>query len=115
MRSPPGVDHQALAFPGDRPGSPRADASSRRIASQLPAEPIITVARAAEMAAVSNTAADKAIRALVAAEILKPLSAKRWGRTWEAPDVFRLLDDFERELATPEGAHRPTRPAPRPA
>ncbi len=97
-----------------RLGSPRSDASSRRIASQLSAEPIITVARAAEVAAVSNTAADKAVRALQAAEILKPLNARKWGRLWEAPDIFRLLDDFERELATPEGADKPARPAPRP-
>ncbi|MFI5003713.1 MAG: Fic family protein [Solirubrobacterales bacterium] len=95
-----------------RLGSPRSDASSRRIASQLSAEPIVTVARAAEVAAVSNTAADKAVRALQAAGILKPLNARRWGRLWEAPDVFRLLDDFERELATPEGTRKPARPAP---
>ncbi len=94
-------------------GNPRADASSRRIANQLPAEPIITIARAAEIASVSNTAADKAVRALQTADVLKPLDAKKWGRLWEAPDVFDLLDDFERELATPEGAPRPARPAPR--
>lgn len=98
-----------------RLGNPRSDASSRRIASQLPAEPIITIARAAEVARVSNTAADNAVRALEAADILKRLNAKRWGRLWEAPDVFRLLDDFERELATPEGDRKPARPAPRPA
>jgi Fic family protein len=94
-------------------GSPRSDASSRRIASQLPAEPIITVARAAEVAGVSNTAADNAVRALEVARILKRLNAKKWGRLWEAPDVFRLLDAFERELATPEGSGKPARPAPR--
>jgi Fic family protein/DNA-binding transcriptional ArsR family regulator len=53
-------------------GNPRADASSRRIANQLPAEPIITIARAAEIASVSNTAADNAVRALQAADVLKP-------------------------------------------
>jgi Fic family protein len=96
-----------------RLGSPRSDASSRRVASQLPAEPIITVARAAEVAGVSNTAADNAVRALEAVGILKRLTTKKWGRLWEAPDVFRLLDEFERELATPEGADQPIRPVPR--
>jgi len=96
-----------------RLGSPRSDASSRRIASQLPAEPIIAVARAAAAAGVSNTAADNAVRKLEAAGILKRLNAKKWGRLWEAPDVFRLLDEFERELATPEGSDTPARPAPR--
>ncbi len=93
-------------------GNPRSDASSRRIVSQLPAEPIVTVARVAEVAGVSNTAADNAVRALESAGILSRLNAKKWGRTWEAPDVFRLLDDFERELATPEGDSKPARPAP---
>jgi Fic family protein len=96
-----------------RLGSPRSDASSRRIASQLPAEPIITVARAATLAGVSNTAAENAVRALEAAGVLKPLNAKKWGRLWEATDVFGLLDEFERELATPEGSEKPARPAPR--
>ncbi len=96
-----------------RLGNPRSDASSRRIASQLPAEPIITVARAAAVAGVSSTAAENAIRALEGAGILKRLSAKKWGRLWEAQDVFRLLDEFERELATPDGSEKPARPAPR--
>jgi len=94
-------------------GHPRSDASSRRIASQLPAEPIITVARAAAVAGVSNTAAENAVRALETAGILKRLNARKWGRLWEAQDVFRLLDEFERELATPEGNEKPARPAPR--
>lgn len=93
-------------------GNPRSDASSRRIVSQLPAEPIVTVARAAEVGGVSNTAADNAVRALESAGILRRLNARKWGRVWEAPDVFRMLDDFERELATPEGSSRPVRPAP---
>jgi Fic family protein len=96
-----------------RLGHPRRDASSRRLVEHLPAEPIVTVARAAELAGVSTTAADKAVRALEAAGILQPLNAKRWGRRWEAPDVFTLLDDFERELATPDGDDRPARLAPR--
>jgi hypothetical protein len=50
-----------------RLGRPRADASSRRIASRLAAEPIITVARVAAFARVSNTAADNAVRKLEAA------------------------------------------------
>lgn len=94
-------------------GNPRSNASSRKIIEWLPAEPILTVARAAEMADVSNTAADNAVHTLQDAGILRPLNERRWGRRWEAPDVFTLLDDFERELATPQGEDRPARPAPR--
>jgi Fic family protein len=96
-----------------RLGNPRSDATSRKLVERLPAEPIITVARAAEMVGVSNTAADNAVRALQSAGILRRLDERRWGGRWEAPDVFTLLDDFERELATPEGDDRPARPAPR--
>jgi Fic family protein len=97
----------------ERIGSPRRDASSLKLIERLPAEAIVTVARAAELAGVSNTAADNAVRVLEQAGILVPLSERRWGRRWEAPDVFALLDAFERDLATPDGAARPVRPAPR--
>jgi Fic family protein len=96
-----------------RLGNPRSDASSRKIIERLPAEPIVTVARAAEMAGVSTTAADNAVRTLQQVGILKPLNEKRWGRRWEAPDIFTLLEDFERELATREGESTPARPVPR--
>jgi Fic family protein len=98
-----------------RLGNPRSDASSRKIIEGLAAEPIITIARAAEMAGVSNTAADRAVHLLEAAAVLRPLNKKRWGRRWEAPDVFTLLDGFERDLATLEGEDRPARPAPSPS
>jgi Fic family protein len=84
-----------------RLGNPRRDAASRKLVDRLPAEPIITVARAAELAGVSNTAADNAVNALYEAGILTRLDGRRWGGRFEAPDVFALLDDFERELASP--------------
>lgn len=94
-------------------GRPRSDASARLLAERLPAEPILTVARAAEIAGVSNTAADRAVRALERAGVVAPLDERRWGRRWEAGEVFTLLDAFERELATPVGAAQAVRPAPR--
>ncbi len=71
------------------------------------------MARAAELAGVSDTAAARAVAALVAAEILTPATKQAWGRRWEAPEVFALLDDFERDLATPGDAMRPVRAVPR--
>jgi Fic family protein len=94
-----------------RLGAPRRDASSRALVEQLAAEPILTVARAAELAGVSETAAAKAIAALERAAILVA-PKQRWGRRWEAPEVFTLLDAFERDLATPAEAQGPVRPAP---
>jgi Fic family protein len=97
-----------------RLGQPRSDASSRALVDQLAAEPILTVARAAALARVSETAAAKAIAALERAGILAA-PQQRWGRRWEAPEVFTLLDTFERDLATPGEAARPVRPTPRAA
>lgn len=94
-------------------GNPRSDASVRRIVERLPAEPLVSINRATEIAGVSRPAAAKAIDALVVAGVLKQLGRRERGRTWEAPEVFDLLDAFERELATPEGDERPVRPAPR--
>jgi Fic family protein len=96
----------------ERLGQPRSDASSRALVEHLLAEPVLSVARAAALADVSETAAARAIAALEAAEIVVA-PRQRWGRRWEAPEVFSLLDAFERELATPGDTERPARPAPR--
>ncbi|HEX4806155.1 MAG TPA: Fic family protein [Conexibacter sp.] len=96
-----------------RLGQPRSHASSRALLDQLAAEPVMTVARAAELAGVSETAAARAIASLEHAGILTRPSQQRWGRRWEAPEVFELLDAFERDVATPGHTTRPARPAPR--
>jgi Fic family protein len=97
----------------ERIGRPRSHASSRALLEQLAAEPILTVARAAELAGVSETAAAGALESLERAGALKRTSQQRWGRRWEAPEVFELLDAFERDLATPGDTTRAVRPAPR--
>jgi Fic family protein len=79
-------------------GDPRADASIRTLVDRLPAEPVVDVARAMEIAGVSRPAAARAIDGLVEAGILSPLDRRERNRHWEAPDVFALLDDFERDL-----------------
>lgn len=95
-----------------RLGQPRSHASSRALLDQLAAEPVLTVARAAELAGVSETAAARAIAALERAGVLTRPSQQRWGRRWEAPEVFELLEAFERDVATPGEATRPARPVP---
>jgi len=94
-------------------GRPRSHASSRALLRQLAGEPVLTVARAAELTGVSETAAARALEALERAGILTRPSAQRWGRRWEATEVFDLLDAFERAVATPGHTTRPARPAPR--
>jgi hypothetical protein len=95
-----------------RLGRPRSHASSRTLLDQLAAEPVLTVARAAGLAGVSETAAARALDALERAGIMTRPSQQRWGRRWEAPEVFELLEAFERDAATPGHTTRPARPAP---
>jgi Fic family protein len=92
---------------------PRSHASSRALLDQLVAEPVLTVGRAAELAGVSETAAARALATLESAGVLTRPSQQRWGRRWEAPEVFDLLDAFERDVATPGDRTRPACPAPR--
>jgi Fic family protein len=96
----------------ERVGRPRSHASSRALLDQLAAEPVMTVARAAELTGVSETAAARALAALEGAGILVA-GNRRWGRRWEAPEMFALLDAFELAVATPGHTSRPARPAPR--
>lgn len=95
-----------------RAGNPREDSSARALIDRLPGEPILSVARAVELTGRSRPATTGAIESLEAAGILRPLGSRRRNRRWEAPDVFAVLDRFERELATgADGAV--DRPAPR--
>jgi len=81
-----------------RAGNPRRDSSARRLIEQLPAEPIVSLARAMELTATSRPAADRAIVTLERAGVLHPIGDRRRNRQWEAREVFDLLDRFEREL-----------------
>lgn len=96
----------------ERLGRSRRDASSRTLVAELPAEPVVTVARAAQIADVSETAAARAVEALEQAGILIPIKQQKWGRRWEARELFALLEAFERDIATPGDATRPSRPVP---
>lgn len=82
-----------------RAGNPRRDSSARRLIEQLPAEPIVSVARAMEITDTSRPASDRAIVTLERAGVLRPLGNRRRNRQWETREVFDLLDRFERELA----------------
>jgi Fic family protein len=98
----------------ERAGSPRADSSAAALIAVLPAYPIVNLATAQEVTGRSKQAANEALAVLEAAGVLQLSSTAKRNRSWEAREVFDLLNDFERELATPLGATRPQRAAPRP-
>jgi Polyketide cyclase / dehydrase and lipid transport len=55
--------------------------------------------------------ADEAIQRLVEAGILEQITIGMRNRAYEAPEVIDAFTDLERQLASPEGATRPTRPS----
>ena len=95
----------------ERLGQPRSHASSRALLDQLAAEPVLTVARAAELAGVSETAAARAIAALERAGILVAPSQQTGaaaGRRLRCSSCSTRSSATSRRRAT-----RPGRPAPR--
>ncbi|MBI5488202.1 MAG: Fic family protein [Deltaproteobacteria bacterium] len=99
-----------------RTGGPRAHSSAEALIVRLPAHPIVTVASAQTILGRSKQAVNEAVRALADAGILRPVTLARRNRAWEAPELFDLIDDVERELATPDdpgAAHRPAPSTPR--
>jgi hypothetical protein len=91
----------------------RRGSTKDRLVVALPAEPVIDVRRAAEIAGVTYEAARLAVEELVDTGVLHPISGRKRDVLYEARDTFELVDDFERHLATPAGKRRPARPVPR--
>jgi Fic family protein len=94
---------------------PRRGSSAARLIELLPRQPIVDTGIAHEMLGGSQEAVRLAIRQLEQAGVLERVTANRRNRVWEAVGLYEALDGFERELATPDGEHDPTRPAPRTA
>lgn len=84
-------------------GSPRANSVKRRIILDLPAQPVVSADSAASRHGVTPTAARTALNQLEAAGVLTPTRVgRRRNREWISEQLFRLLDDFERDLGTPD-------------
>jgi Fic family protein len=99
----------------DRAGHPRSHSSAEALIVELPARPIVTVTTAQQFLGRSKQAVNEAIALLAEKGVLHPLTLARRNRAWEARELFALVNDVERELATPaEGDDQgPGRPAPR--
>lgn len=96
----------------ERCGQPRRDSSAEALIQLLPAHPVLTVEAAATLLKRSKQAANEALGALEAAGVVKQTSIGKRYRAFEAVELVRLVDAFERELAIPEDGSSPTRPAP---
>jgi hypothetical protein len=79
----------------------RADASARAIVDCLPAYPIISAATVEQLTGRSRVAAIKGLAHLSEAGILTRHRNQRRGDSWEAKELFILLDRFESILSGP--------------
>jgi len=98
----------------ERASRPRSHSSAEALIVELPAHPIVTVATAQKLLGRSKQAVNEAIALLAEKGVLNAVSLAKRNRAWEARELFALIDEVERELATPEGDAEPARPAPRP-
>jgi Fic family protein len=99
----------------ERAGRPRRHSSAEALIVELPAHPIVTVATAQKLLGRSKQAVNEAIAALAERGVLHPITLAKRNRAWEARELFDLINDVERELATPSDGDERSRPAPRPS
>jgi hypothetical protein len=94
----------------DRLGRVRADSAASRLIEALPGAPIVTVQSAAALVDRSEQAVNEAIPRLVEAQVLKQTTVGRGNRAFEASDLLDAFTDLERQLASPDGDTRFSRP-----
>ena len=97
------IEHRQLTWI-ERLGNPRSDAAVRQIVTALPSQPIIDVAAGRQITGKSHVAVGAALRQLEAANILKPLNERQWGRAWECDELLDLVSSLEREAFRPTKA-----------
>lgn len=76
-------------------GPVRRDAASLELIEHLPSFPYITVKIAQNLTGKSNPAAHRGLKQLEEAGVLTLHENRRKGDSWEAKELFELLDEFE--------------------
>lgn len=79
----------------------RRGSTAEKIIEALPAQPVLDVKVASNLAGTSEEAARQALNGLVERGVLKQVTKGNWGRVWQARGLWNLLDRFEHYLATP--------------
>jgi Fic family protein len=100
----------------ERIGRSRADSAADLLVRALPGAPIVTVPAAAALIGRSFQATNQAIGRLIDAGILQQVNVGRRNRAFEAAELIDTFTDLERQLASPTGdtrSSRPTRTVPR--
>jgi Fic family protein len=80
----------------------RRGSTAEKVIDALPAQPVIDVTKAAELAGTSEEAARQALNTLQERGVITRVTKRNWGRVWEAQGLWKLLDRYEERLATPQ-------------
>jgi Fic family protein len=89
----------------------RSHSAARRLLDVLPGSPVLSAAEASKATGVTVQNVAAALELLTERGILKPLNARKWGRGWEAPELFALVEQFERRVGrSPRIVGTPERP-----
>ncbi len=94
---------------------PRRGSAADRILPFLIAQPVLTASDVETLLGVSRQAAAQAVRQLLGAGVITQVGGGQRRRLFEGPEVFAVLTDYERGLATESGdtrSERPRRPCP---
>jgi len=87
----------------------RRGSTAEKVIDALPAQPVIDVRRAAELAGTSEEAARQALNTLETRGVIKQVTKRSWGRVWEAEGLWSLLDRYERAVGSIGPAPRKAR------
>jgi Fic family protein len=100
-----------------RLGRVRTNSAADLLIRALPGAPIVTVNGAADLIGRTFQATNEAIERLAKARVLQQVNVGRRNRAFEAPELIKTFTDLERQLASPTGdtrSSRPTRRVPQP-
>jgi len=92
-------------------GQIRSRSATDLLLRALPGAPVLSVSGAAELIGRSYPQVNEAIGRLVPAGVLTQISVGKRNRVFEARDIINAFTDLERQLASPEGDTRSSRPA----
>jgi Fic family protein len=99
-----------------RLGRVRAQSATDLLLRSLIGAPVITTKSAAELIGRSFPQTSQAIERLLDAKVLRQVNVGKRNRAFEAPAIIEAFTSLERQLASPEGdtrASKPVRPVPR--
>lgn len=95
----------------ERLGRIRRNSAADLLLKALIGAPGLTVSGAAELIDRSFVQTNEAVFRLAEANILRQVNFGRRNRAYEAPDVIDAFTDLERQLASPEGDTRTSKPS----